>query len=113
VDLRAGNTVFENIAAIYPTEFNLTGLDRADRILGMRASADLFPTLGVKPLRGRTFLADEDRPNAGRVAVISYRLWRSRLGSGAVSIMLVGVTVVACYSPRSTGGGFRSYGRYA
>jgi putative ABC transport system permease protein len=82
VDFRAENTVFEDIAAIVPTQFNLTGFDRPYYVSGMRASASLFSTLGVKPLRGRTFQAEEDRQNGSRVAVISSRLWRSRFGAG-------------------------------
>lgn len=41
-------------------------------------SAGLFPTLAVKPLYGRAFRADEDRPGASPVALISYDLWQHR-----------------------------------
>ncbi len=39
-----------------------------------------LPTLGIQPLLGRNFLLDEDRPNAPRVALLSYSLWKSRFG---------------------------------
>jgi putative ABC transport system permease protein len=39
-----------------------------------------LPTLGIQPLLGRNFLLDEDRPNAPRVALLSYSLWKSRYG---------------------------------
>jgi putative ABC transport system permease protein len=39
---------------------------------------NFLPTLGVTPVVGRNFLPLEDRPNAPRVALISYALWRSR-----------------------------------
>lgn len=42
--------------------------------------ADFLPTLGIGLLRGRNFQPDEDVPNAPRVAMISYGLWKSRFG---------------------------------
>ncbi len=39
---------------------------------------NFLPTLGVTPIVGRKFLPFEDRPNAPKVALISYALWRSR-----------------------------------
>lgn len=36
---------------------------------------NFLPTLGVSPVLGRNFLAEEDRPNGPRVALISYSLW--------------------------------------
>ena len=39
---------------------------------------NFLPTLGVTPIVGRNFLPSEDRPNASRVALISFALWRSR-----------------------------------
>jgi predicted permease len=51
---------------------------------GRLISAELFATLGVRPLAGRAFEADEDRPGAAPVAIISYALWQRRF-SGDLS----------------------------
>ncbi len=40
--------------------------------------ANFLSTLGIAPVLGRSFLPDEDRPNAPGVALISYGLWRAR-----------------------------------
>jgi predicted permease len=40
-----------------------------------------LPTLGISPVLGRNFTAAEDRPNAPRVALISYGLWKRRFGA--------------------------------
>jgi putative ABC transport system permease protein len=41
-------------------------------------TANLFPLLGVRPLVGRTFTAEEDRPGGPAVVVLGERLWRRR-----------------------------------
>lgn len=48
------------------------------RTICARVEFTLLPTLEVQPLLGRTFTAEEDRPNGPRAAILSYRLWRSR-----------------------------------
>jgi hypothetical protein len=50
------------------------------------ADAGLLATLGVRPVLGRTFTRDEDRPNVPKGALISHALWRSRFAGdrGAV-----------------------------
>ena len=83
VDWRAQNTVFENIAAYESWTANRTDGEEPERIVGTVASAELFPTLGVSAALGRTFLPEEDRPNANRVVVISYHLWERRFASDA------------------------------
>lgn len=54
------------------TEVNPVRLDCAS------VEQNFLPTLGVTPVIGRNFLAGEDRPNAQKVALISYALWNSR-----------------------------------
>jgi putative ABC transport system permease protein len=42
--------------------------------------ANFLPTLGLSPALGRNFTREEDRPNAPRVALISYPLWQTHFG---------------------------------
>jgi len=51
--------------------------DGAERIQGWAASHEIFDVLGVTPTLGRAFSADEDRPGAANVAVITDSLWKS------------------------------------
>ncbi len=57
----------------------VSGAD-AERVPASRVTADLFPTLGVVPLRGRLFDESDDRPGASPVAVLAERLWRRKYG---------------------------------
>src|SRR5262245_41362400 len=81
LDWREQNTVFDEIGACRPWPFNLTGTDSPEALFGAYVSADLFTVLGVKPILGRTFLAEEDQPGGNRVAVISHGLWQRRFGA--------------------------------
>ena len=54
--------------------------ERPLRLNCATVEANFLPTLGISPLLGRNFTLDEDRPNAPRVALISWQLWKSRFG---------------------------------
>ena len=43
--------------------------------------ADFLPTFGIRPILGRVFTHNEDRPHAPRIALLSYGLWRGRYGA--------------------------------
>jgi putative ABC transport system permease protein len=60
--------------------FNLTGRGEPERVRGATVMANYLSTLGTKPVLGRTFLADDDRPGAAPVALISYGLWQKHFG---------------------------------
>jgi putative ABC transport system permease protein len=81
LDWREQNTVFSGIAATQFRSLNLTGTDEPERLSGRAVSANFFDLLGVKPALGRSFMADEDRPGAARVCVLSNGLWQRRFGS--------------------------------
>ena len=74
------STSFDGVAAYTDNNFNLIGLGEPERISCAQVSASLFPTLGVPPLRGRTFLPEEDQPGQNRVAVVSEGFWQRRYG---------------------------------
>lgn len=81
VDWRSQNTVFENIAAVRPREsFNLTGAGESERLQGRLVSANFLSTLGVKPILGRDFVNEDDRPGAAPVVMLSHALWQRRFG---------------------------------
>jgi|SRR5580704_2504029 predicted permease len=80
-DLRDSNQSFSGLAAYKMAAMDLTGSGRPERIWGTLASANYFDVLGMHPLLGRGFLPSEDqRPGGASVALISYRLWQTRLG---------------------------------
>jgi predicted permease len=82
VDWRAQNTVFEAISAVQQNEsFNFTGAGEPERLQGRRVSAEFFSTLGVQPLVGRDFLAEEDRAGATPAVILSYGFWQRRFGA--------------------------------
>jgi hypothetical protein len=51
-----------------------------EKLNAITCTANLLPTLGVQPALGRNFTADEDRPGANRVALLSWALWKRRFG---------------------------------
>jgi len=69
-----------------------------ERVDGLEISADFLPLLGVAPVAGRTFVADDDRPGAEPVAMISSRLWQRRFGA---SPSVVGAKMVFDATPRT------------
>ncbi|MEO8044155.1 MAG: ABC transporter permease [Spartobacteria bacterium] len=69
---------FEKLAAFNTTTYNLTDGDVPERISGAVVSADLFPLLGVEPIRGRTFRPEENAAGRDDVVLISERLWRRK-----------------------------------
>ncbi len=81
LDYRDHNRVFSGIAGYKNDTANLTGSGQPERIHITRASANLFSVLGVQPMMGRSYSAEEDRPGGAKVAVLSYGLWKRRFGA--------------------------------
>ena len=52
----------------------------ARRLQGMRISANAFEVLGARPSAGRLLRADDDRPAAPRVVVLSHAFWVDQFG---------------------------------
>src|SRR5689334_20364286 len=77
------STSFDDLAAFTDDTFNLTGNGEPERLSCARVTSNLFATLGVQPVRGRFFLAEEDKPGASNVAIVSERFWRQRFGRDA------------------------------
>jgi putative ABC transport system permease protein len=78
VDWVARQRAFAGMGIIGPGSVTLTGAGEAQRVLGTAASASVFQLLGVEPLLGRTFTAEDQRDPS--VVVLSYGLWQRRYG---------------------------------
>ncbi len=107
LDYQARNEIFEHMAAASPKPFNLSEAGRpAERVRGLLASAELFPVLGIQPMLGRVFGADEDRPGQDRVIVLENSFWLRRFAGDSniigQTVRLDGdtVTVIGVMPPR-------------
>jgi len=72
---------FSSVAGLQYRNFTVSDGGDADRYLGAAVSHDLFPMLGTSPQLGRGFTADDDRPGAEPVLLISDDLWKRRYNS--------------------------------
>jgi putative ABC transport system permease protein len=72
---------FDDMAAYTQRHCVLSGAGEAEEDPCEVISSNLFPILGVLPIRGRTFSADEDKPQGPRVAILSYALWQQRFAA--------------------------------
>src|SRR5215213_3734088 len=86
---RDRNTVFENIAASAETYFNFESTNPV-RVHSAFISASYFSVMGVQPILGRTFSAEENIPGAPKVAILGYELWQTQFGGDS---NVVGKTV--------------------
>lgn len=77
-DWRSQSQSFTDIALFDPTVVTLTGAAEPEPVVSVGVSANLFSVLGVAPMLGRTFTADDE---SRRVVVLSYGLWQRRFGA--------------------------------
>lgn len=110
-DLRDRNRVFSGLMAHRATVLDVGRGSEPRRVQAALVSSDYFAVLGARPVRGRTFLPEEERHALGHpVAVISHRLWQGFFGADpdlvgkTVTLNGRGFTVVGVASP-----GFRGH----
>ena len=85
-DIKTQNHVFDETAIAIGGNYTLSGLSKAVKVDGIEASSSLLPMLGVKPMLGRIFTADEDRPGKPDAVVLSYGLWKQAFGGDAALV---------------------------
>jgi len=80
-DLAEQSKSFARLAAVRWWTPSLALSDGARTIDAQRVSAGYLRVLGVAPALGRDFTADDDRPGAPHVVLLSNRLWREQFGA--------------------------------
>src|SRR5262245_51056222 len=80
---RRRNQSFAHLAAYSTNDYNISGDEEPERVIGARVDTDFFTLLGVNPAQGRGFSGEEGVYGKHRVVVLSDALWRRRFGDGA------------------------------
>ncbi|HEX8490144.1 MAG TPA: ABC transporter permease, partial [Chthoniobacterales bacterium] len=93
---RDGQTVFTGLAAENNVGVTLTGLGEAVQLNGTSVTANYFDVLGVRPIRGRVFLPEEEM--SANVALITESFWRNRLGS---DVAVLGRSIILNETPHT------------
>jgi predicted permease len=76
LEVKERQQVFSDLALSAFNAFTMTGRGDPEQVVGLFASAELLSVLGVEPVLGRNFTADEDRPGGEPVVLISHRFWQ-------------------------------------
>jgi predicted permease len=82
LDWQRATKTFSSMAMYRNQDYNLIGTGEvAERVRGYMISADFFSTLGVAPVLGRTFRADDDQVGSAPVVILGGGFWRRKFGS--------------------------------
>ncbi len=81
-DWRRDSHSFSGMTLVQSGNLAISGDGREpESYAGGYISGNAFDLIGVKPVAGRGFAAEDDRPGAPAVAMISADIWKSRFGS--------------------------------
>src|SRR5256886_1428026 len=78
---RDGQTMFNGFGAENTIPFTLTGLGDPVQLFGGKVTSNYFDVLGVRPIRGRNFLPQEE--DTANVAMVTQNFWQKRMGGDA------------------------------
>lgn len=106
LDLRNQSQIFEKTGILVGFNSTLKVDNSPEFTECTRISVDAIPMTGVKPLLGRNFLPEEDRPSGALVAILSYELWQRRFRgnpnilNATINLDQENYTVVGVMPPR-------------
>jgi predicted permease len=75
---RDGQTIFDGFGGENAVPFTLTGLGDPVQLFGGKVTSNYFDVLGVRPIRGRNFLPQEEE--TADVAMVTENFWQKRMG---------------------------------
>jgi putative ABC transport system permease protein len=79
--IESSSTTLTGVSAFYATSVNLVTQREPEPVAGAHASLNFFAMLGIVPVRGRTFLPEEEKPGGADVVIVSDRFWRSHFAA--------------------------------
>ena len=79
VEWGARNRSFSHLGMAGPSRLNILLNGNPEEIVGMAASSEVFPALGVQPAQGRVFTGEEDLQGQDGVIILSHEFWQTKL----------------------------------
>jgi len=79
-DYRQMSTTLDQVVEFHSMWFILLGRGEPERVQTGVVSWNFFDAFGIRPVAGRTFREDDDKPGADAVLVLSHSYWQSRFG---------------------------------
>jgi predicted permease len=79
--MRENKRFFASAALEDPLDFNYAAGDWPQRLRGAKVSSQWFEVFGAKPLLGRVFTPEEDKPHADQEVVLAYHTWKNLFGA--------------------------------
>ena len=98
LDVQSGVRAFSGVGAYAETDRTIGGDGRPERVTVAHATATLFPTLGVRPVAGRAYTAEEDQVGGPQVVVLGHALWTRRFNADP---RVIGTSVIMDGVPRT------------
>ena len=87
ITFRKMATCFSEVAGVRGLgSTTLTGSDVPESVVRATVTANVFSLLGVRPIAGRLFTANDEQYGQGQVAIITDGLWRRRYGADPSAI---------------------------
>ncbi|HJR59246.1 MAG TPA: ABC transporter permease [Vicinamibacterales bacterium] len=86
-DIRDSSSTIASIAAFANRSLTISdGRGEPERFSGATVSWNLFGLLGMRPVAGRDFMPDDDKPGAEPVVLLSHELWELRYQKDAAIV---------------------------
>ena len=103
---RSGERCSRRWPVFYDSRVNLTGDGRPEQLVAQFVMPSFFSTLGIAPMLGRAFAADEGPDGNDQVVILSHGLWQRRFGGDpavvgrTIQVDRRPVTIVGVMPPR-------------
>ena len=85
-DWKEMNRSVEAMGAYYGTNANLVGSGVPEHLTGARVTEEILSIVGVRPVMGRVFTAEDDTPASPPTVVLSYGIWQASLGGDSAVV---------------------------
>jgi putative ABC transport system permease protein len=98
LDWQSRNSVFAEMAALFDQRANLTGNGVPQEVVLQDVSTNFFSVLGVNPILGLGFTAENGQKGHDDVVILSYGFWKERFAGDPA---IIGKTIVLNGHPQT------------